>query len=175
MEEIVNRVAASSLVTFDLDSLYRSGERVEFDIKPALEQGLLLRERTFREFVGAIDAETYRGKLVALTCSSDALIPAWAWMLVVAVLEPVAVRVVQGDLMRLEERLFFDALASVDWETYRGARVLVKGCSQAEVPASVFAEVTARLRPLALSIMYGEACSSVPVFKKKQENTSARP
>lgn len=167
MDEIVNRVAASALVTLDLDRLYRTGPRLVLDIAPALENGLLLREKSFREFVQALDTETFRGKMVAVTCSADALIPAWAWMLVASALEPVAAFVALGTADDLEERLLLDALATVDWQQYRDAKVLVKGCSKVEVPPSVYAEATRRLRPVAQSIMYGEACSSVPVFKRK--------
>lgn len=167
MDEIVNRVAASALVTLDLDKLYRNGPRAVLDIAPALENGLLLREKSFREFVQKLDAGFFQGKFVAVTCSVDALIPAWAWMLVTSALEPVAGYVSLGTVENLEERLLLDALNTVDWQRYRDAKVLVKGCSNVEVPPSVYAEATRRLRPVAQSIMYGEACSAVPVFKRK--------
>lgn len=170
MDEIVNRVAESGLVTLDLDRFYTPGERVLIDLAPVLEHGLLLREKPFRDYVKQNDWQAYRGKLVALTCSTDALIPAWAWMLVVSALQPFAARVFQGDIWRLNEQLFLDALSSVDWNQFRGQRVLVKGCSRAEAPPSVFAEITFRLQPVAQSVMFGEACSAVPVFKRKKES-----
>lgn len=167
MDEIVNRVAASSLVTLDLDKFYKSGERVELDISAALDQGLVLREKNFREWIRSYDWEKFRGHHVAVTCSTDALVPAWAFMLIASALQPVAASCILGNKERLEEYLFLKELDQVDWSQYRDARVLVKGCSHVEVPAAVFMEAAARLRPVARSVMFGEACSSVPVFKQK--------
>ena len=167
MDEIVNRVAASSLVTLDLDKYYTPGERVELDISVALDQGLVLREKNFREWIRTTDWEKYRGRHVAVLCSTDALVPAWAFMLIAAHLQPVAATAVLGNRERLEEHLFLQELNKVDWLPFRDARVLVKGCSHVDVPNAVFMEAAARLRPIARSVMFGEACSSVPVFKQK--------
>lgn len=167
MDEIVNRVAASSLVTLDLDKFYKSGERVELDISEALDQGLVLREKNFREWIRTYDWEKFRGRHVAVTCSTDALVPAWAFMLIATALQPVAATCILGNRQRLEEYLFLKELDQIDWAQYRDSRVLVKGCSHVEVPAAVFMEAAARLRPVARSVMFGEACSSVPVFRQK--------
>jgi len=167
MDEIVNRVASSSLVTLDLDKYYRPGERVVLDISVALDQGLLLREKNFREWIRTADWEVFRGRHVAIICSTDALVPAWAFMLIASSLQPVASSFVLGDRNRLEEFLFLEELNKVDWAQYKDSRVLVKGCSHVDVPYAVFMEAAARLRPLARSVMFGEACSSVPVFKQK--------
>jgi len=165
--EIINRVAGSGIVTLELDSYYREGERVLLDLAAQLENGLLLREKTFREFISTTDWEGFSGKHVGVCCTADAIIPAWAYMLVGTSLQPFAASVVFGGLEVLEERLFLEALSREDWQRFRDQRVVVKGCTRVEVPASVYLDVSARLRPVALSIMFGEACSSVPVFKRK--------
>lgn len=166
-DEIINRVTASSLITFDLDNFYQAGDRVVIDIKSNLENELVLREKTFREFVKNNDWSVYDGKHVAIHCSADAIIPVWAYMLIVVSLEPYAETIAFGDLVKLEEKLFFDSLSKVDWTEFSGAKVVVKVCSKLQVPESIFIEVTARLKPFVSSLMFGEACSSVPVFKKK--------
>ena len=164
--EIVNRVATSSLVTFDLEELYTPGDRVLVDIGENLYQGLVLREKDFRDFVKATDWSAYKEKLVAVTCTVDAIIPTWAYMLLSVALEPYAKKIVFGDLHQLEAELFRAALAKVDWSHYAGAKVVVKGCSRVEVPVSAYVEATNRLRPVAASIMFGEACSTVPLYKR---------
>lgn len=164
-EEIVNRVAASDLVTFDLEKYYQAGERVVLDIKDQLFQGLVLREKDFREYVGKEKWEQYKGKHVAVTCTAEAVIPVWAYMLLATALAPYANTVVFGDRVSLETRLFLQRLEAEDWDVYRGRRVVVKGCSKVEVPEAVFVEVAARLRQVVASLMFGEACSTVPLFK----------
>lgn len=164
--EIVNRVAASALEVFDLEDLYVSGERVLIDIKDQLHEGVILREKPFREYIKSHDWSQYNGKLVAVTCSEDAIVPTWAYMLVATALAPFARTVVFGTLEDLEEKLFADALASVEWEAFRDAKVVIKGCSKVAVPVSAYMEATARMRAVASSIMYGEPCSTVPVYKK---------
>lgn len=166
-DEIVNRVAASGIITLELDRYYRQGDRVMLDLASQLENGFLLREKTFRESIRNTDWSWYDGKYVAVCCSAEAIVPAWAYMLVGTALQPYASMVVFGGLHELEERLFLDALDKEDWSRFRDVRVVVKGCTAVEVPAAVYLEVAARLRPVAMSIMFGEACSSVPVFKKK--------
>jgi hypothetical protein len=164
--EIVNRVSTSPLVTIDLEEFYIPGERVLFDIKDQLFQGLILKEKSFREFVKSHQWSSYSGKLVAVTCSVEAIIPTWAYMLVSIALQPFAKKIVFGDLSELESRLFHEAIVNIDWEKYRDAKVVIKGCSKVEVPVSAYVEVTHLLRALASSIMYGEPCSTVPLFKK---------
>jgi hypothetical protein len=165
-DQIINRVASSPLITFDLEEFYTSGERVTLDIKDLLFQGIILREKDFREFIRAQDWSLYKDKLVAVTCSVDAIIPTWAYMLLSVALQPFAGKIVFGDLAALESQLFHESLSEVDWERYRGAKVVVKGCSKVEVPVSAYVEVTSRLRPVSASIMYGEPCSTVPLYKK---------
>jgi len=165
--EIVNRVSNSPLVTFDLEELYSPGERVLFDIKSLLFQELILREKDFRDFIKTHDWSQYDNKYVAITCSADAVVPTWAYMLLTASLQPYASLVIFGSLLDLETILFKNALDKVDWKKYNNAKVVIKGCSKAQVPISSYVEVTNRLRPVASSIMFGEPCSTVPVFKKK--------
>jgi hypothetical protein len=165
--EIVNRVSNSQLVTFDLEELYIPGERVLFDMKKLLYQELVLREKDFRDFIKSHEWTQYQDKLVAITCSADAIVPTWAFMLVSSSLQPYAAQVVFGNLLDLETDLFQQSLDKVDWEKYRNAKVVIKGCSKIEVPVSAYVLATNRLRPIALSIMFGEPCSTVPIFKKK--------
>lgn len=165
--EIVNRVSKSQLVTFDLEELYTPGERVLFDIKDLLFQELILREKDFRSFINSNDWTQYVNKYVAITCSIDAIVPTWAYMLLTSALQPHASKVVFGTLQDLEVVLFKQALDKVDWYKYTNARVVIKGCSKIEVPVSAYVEATSRLRSHAFSIMFGEPCSTVPVFKRK--------
>ena len=166
-EEIINRVSNSQLTTFDLEELYTSGERVLFDVKPLLFQELVLKEKDFRDFVKSHDWSQYQNKYVAITCSADAVVPTWAYMLLSTVLQPVASQVVFGSLQDLESILFKQALDKVDWEKFGKAKVVIKGCSKVNVPVSAYVEATNKLRPIASSIMFGEPCSTVPIFKKK--------
>jgi Protein of unknown function (DUF2480) len=167
--KIVNRVATSLLVTFDLEEFHVAGERVVLDIKDLLFQGMVLKEKDFREFIRTHEWSFYRNKFVAITCSVDAIVPTWAFMLLSVALQPFAKRVVFGDLNMLEFQLFSEALSTVNWESYRGAKVVIKGCSKVNVPVAAYVEVTNRLRPVSASIMYGEPCSTVPLFKRPRE------
>ncbi len=164
--EIVNRVAASSLKTLDLEELYVPGERILLDIKDQLYQGMILKEKPFREFIRSNDWSQYKDKLVAVTCSEDAIVPTWAYMLLTSALQPYARTIVFGNLQDLETKIFADALATVNWEQFRDARVVIKGCSKVHVPVSAYVEATQRMRSVASSIMFGEPCSTVPVFKR---------
>ncbi|NJY61268.1 DUF2480 family protein [Salinimicrobium sp. CDJ15-81-2] len=165
-EEIINRVANSKLVTFNLEDLYPQGERVLFDIKDWLLEGFVLREKDFRESAKIHDWSHYEGKYVALTCSSDAIIPGWAYMLLSTYLAPVAKKVVVGDLEMLETVLYTEILQNLDVSQYEGLPVIIKGCSRRPVPQNAYLQLIRKLQPVAKSIMYGEACSSVPLFKK---------
>lgn len=166
MEEIVNRVANSKLVTFDLEDLYLPGERVLFDIKDWLLEGFVLREKDFRATAKAHDWSRYKGKYIALTCSTDAIIPGWAYMLLSTYLAPVANKVVVGDLEMLETVLYTETIKDLDVSNLEGLPVIVKGCSRKPVPQNAYLQLIAKLQPVAKSIMYGEACSSVPLFKR---------
>lgn len=167
MEEIINKVAASGLVTIDLEEMYPVGERVELDIAPQLWQGMALREKDFREWLARHDWSAFQNKHVAFYCSADAIIQPWAFMLVASRLsDGGAATVFQGSRAELESELFRKKIDGLDMEHYRDKRCVIKGCSNKPVPASAYAFLVTRLQPLAKSIMFGEPCSTVPVFKK---------
>jgi len=166
-KEIVNKVAQSGLITIDLEEFYPKGELVLFDIKDWLWQGLVLKEKDFREKIAAENWQKYKDKNVALTCSADAIVPTWAYMLLTISLEPFASKIVFGNLNILQQVLFNEVLAQLDVELYRDARIIIKGCANLPVPVSAYVELTRLLRPVAKSIMFGEACSTVPLYKKK--------
>lgn len=165
-KEIINRVAGSGLKTFDLETLYLPGERVWLDIQDRLHEGLILREKEFRGWLREHLWSAYEGKFVAVGCSSDAIIPTWAYMLLGVALQPYARKVVYGSLKELECVLYREVLEHVDWEEFRDAKVVVKGCSKVDVPVDAYVDVVSRLRPVAASIMFGEPCSTVPLFKR---------
>ena len=151
--EIINKVSQSGLITIDLEEFYLPGERVLFDIKNHLFQGLILREKDFREFIKNEDWTKYKDKYVAITCSADAIVPTWAYMLLTTSIEPFAKKVVFGDLETLETILYNDTLSGINMETYTDARIVIKGCGKLPVPKSAFVQLTAILRPVAKSIM----------------------
>lgn len=165
-ENIVNRVAQSGLISLDLAEFYPSGERLFYDIKDNLFHGLMLKEKDFREFVKEHDWTQYAGKHVAIGCSTDAIVPTWAYMLLASKMAPHAKTVVFGDLKTLETLLFDRALNNLDMEKYRDQRVVVKGCGEIPVPDSAYIDITSKLNAVAKSIMYGEPCSTVPIFKR---------
>lgn len=165
-DQIINKVAQSGLITIDLEEFYPAGDRVVFDIKDYLFQGLILREKDFREAVKHIDWKSYTDKYVALICSADAIVPTWAYMLLVSSLEPFAKKVVFGNLETLETVLYDEILSKLPVENFRDSRVVIKGCGNLPVPKAAYVELTRILRPVAKSIMYGEPCSTVPIFKQ---------
>lgn len=169
MTEIVNKVAQSGLVTIDLEDWWTEGERVSFDIAPWLVEGLLLREKVFREHVSTHPWSDFTGKHVAVFCSTDAIIPRWAWMLITTALAPRATTIVFGSPTDLEVELYRKRINAIDMEQYRGQRVVIKGCSHKPVPVQAYVELTRLLQPLVLSILYGEPCSTVPVFKRSKD------
>lgn len=166
-EEIVNKIASSGLIQLDLEEITPQGERVLYDIKDNLWQELVLKEQDFRDFIKNNDWSTYAGKNVALTCSTDAIVPTWAYMLLLSALQPHAKRVVFGNLDTLNTLLWAEAFRNMDLSSFDGARVVVKGCSTIPVPEAAFTELTNILIPRVKSLMFGEPCSTVPVFKKK--------
>lgn len=165
--EIINRVANSKLITFNLEDYYPSGERVLFDIKDWLLEGLVLRETVFREKALEHDWSQYQDKFVALTCTTDAIIPAWAYMLLSTYLNPFVKKVVTGDLNTLETILYTEIIKDLDISELQGKPIIVKGCSRKPVPQNAYLLLMQKLQPVAKSILYGEACSSVPLFKNK--------
>lgn len=164
--EIINKVALSGIITIDLEEFYPQGERVLFDIKDLLFQGLVLREKDFREFVKNEDWTKYKNKYVALICSADAIVPTWAYMLLATQLEPFVKKVVFGNLEILETILYNEILGKLNINDYKDARIVIKGCGHLPVPKAAYVEIARLLRPVAKSIMYGEACSTVPLYKQ---------
>ena len=166
MGEIVNRVAKSPLKIFDLEALYPKGERVLIDVKDWLFEGLVLREKDFRAAVQDHDWSQYKDAYVALTCSTDAIIPVWAYMLITTRLSPYAKKVVHGDLEFLESAIFEALLDQIDLSPYTNKPTIIKGCSEVAVPTNAYLLAAAKLSEVAKSVMYGEACSAVPLFKQ---------
>jgi len=164
--DIINRVANSKLVTFDLEDYYPKGERVLFDIKDWLMEGLILREAVFREKVSAHDWSLYKDKYVALFCSTEAIIPAWAYMLLATHFHPFAKKVVIGNLETLETVLYTEVIQNLDVTDLKDKMVIIKGCSHKPVPQNAYLLIMGKLQPVVKSLMYGEACSSVPLYKK---------
>lgn len=166
MEEIINKVAGSGIITIDLETFYPKGERRLIDIKDQLFHGLILKEKDFRDFIKTHNWAQYKDCFVAVTCSADAIIPTWAYMLLTLALQPYAKKVVFGDLEKLETVLMNESLQTINPEDYTDARVVVKGCGELPVPVNAYVELTARLQPVVKSLMYGEPCSTVPLYKK---------
>lgn len=166
-EEIINRVANSKLVTINLEDYYPSGNRVLFDIKDWLFEGLVLREKDFRIQVTEFNWSQYQNSYIALTCSTDAIIPGWAYMLISIHLEPYAKRVVIGNLEALETSIYQDVISNLDISEFSDTPIIIKGCSKKPVPQNAYIMLANKLKPVAKSIMYGEACSSVPLYKTK--------
>ena len=165
-EKIVNRVAESSLVTIDLEEFYPKGETIVFDMKDHLFMGMILKEKDFRETLKKMDWSVYKDKNIALTCTADAIIPVWAWMLAVSYLQPVAREIVMGDEKELHKNLFLKNLSAIDINEFAGKKIVIKGCGETPIADYVYMEITKLLRPVAQSIMYGEPCSTVPVYKQ---------
>lgn len=165
-EEIINRVANSSLITIDLEDFLPTGERVLLDIKQQLWQEIALKEKDFRQYIKETDWSVYQDKYVALTCSVDAIIPTWAYMLLTTAIAPFAKRVVFGDLKYLETLLLEEAINKIDFSEYQDARIVIKGCSNKVISPSIYVKVTEKLQPYVKVIMYGEPCSTVPLWKK---------
>jgi len=166
-KEILNRVAQSKLITFDLEDYYPKGERKVLDIKDWLYEGFILREKEFRAHVDAHDWSMYQDAYVALQCSSDAIIPGWAFMLIASKLQPYAKKVVQGNLETLETGLYQTILEKLDVTEFTDKPIIIKGCSKKPVPENAYLMAVAKIQEVAKSVMYGEACSSVPLFKRK--------
>jgi len=166
-EKIINKVTESGLVTLDLAQFYPRDEIAVFDLKEHLFMGMILKEKDFREALKNLDLQKFRNKNVAITCSADAIIPVWAYMLVTAQLQPVAKEIVVGDEKELHRRLFLKNLAAINTAEFADQRIVIKGCGDTPIDEFAYAEATRVLLPVAKSIMYGEPCSTVPVYKKK--------
>jgi hypothetical protein len=165
-EPFINKVAESGLVTLDLETWYPRGETAVFDLKDHLFMGMILKEKEYREALKNLDWSKYKGKDVALFCSADAIIPVWAWMLAATYLQPVANEIVMGDEKELHKRIFLKNLSAINVNEYTDKKVVIKGCGDTPIADYVYMEITRLLRPVVKSIMYGEPCSTVPVYKK---------
>ena len=167
-DEIINKVAESGLVTIDLEK-YLPGkeEMIVFDLKDFLFMGLILKEKDFREALKQHDWEKYRNKSVAITCSADAIIPVWAYMLVTSYLQPVTKETMVGNEKEMYKAVIIKNISSINTGEFAGKRIVLKGCGETPIDDFAYAEATRVLLPVAKSIMYGEPCSTVPVYKKK--------
>lgn len=165
-DEIINRVANSKLVTIDLEDFYPKGARVLFDIKDWLFQELILKEKDFREHVKQHDWSQYQDGYLALHCSVDAIIPSWAYLLIATQASSYAKKVVVGNLQDLETSIFQEIVSQMDVEEFRDKPVIIKGCSNKPIPETAYTLLVSKLNGVAKSIMFGEACSTVPLYKK---------
>lgn len=169
--EIVNRVSKSPLVTINLEDYFPPGERAMIDLKEVLFQGMILREGDFRTWVKEKDWDVYRDKFVAITCTVDAIIPQWAYMIIASKLSGIAREIVQGNMLDLEKAIYLKSLENnLNPEEYEGKPVVVKGCFDKPIPEESYLRVTALLKPFVRSIMYGEPCSTVPVYKAPKKS-----
>lgn len=166
-DEIINRVVNSKLITVDLEDYYPKGERVIFDLKDWLFEEIVLKEKEFRAHVEQHNWSQYQDKYVAITCSSDAIVPTWAFMLVSISLHPFTKYNIIGNLEDLESALYQDIIKSLNVSEYLDKPVIIKGCSKKPVPKKAYSMIINKLKPVAKSIMFGEACSNVPLFKRK--------
>jgi hypothetical protein len=168
MDEVMtNKVSESGILTVDLEEYYPKDETIVFDLKDYLFMGLILKEKDFREALKNLDLTPYNNRNVALTCTADAIIPMWAYMLVSSYLQPIAKNVVFGNADFLHQTLFLKNIAAINPENYTDKRVVIKGCGDFPVSENAYVAITQLLRPVAKSIMYGEPCSTVPIYKKK--------
>ena len=163
--EIKNKVAESGLVNFDLSELSPKGKRIGIDLKDFLFMEMILKEKDFREKVSELDTEKYRDAFAFVYCSVDAIIPIWAYFLITSKLTGIAKKVIYGSKKDLEIILMHEALEHYNFSELDGKRVLVKGCSEEDIPENAYIELVEKLKPIVKSLMFGEACSNVPIFK----------
>lgn len=167
MDEIINKVEQSGLITLNLEDYYDVDRRVFVDLKDHLYEGLILRERDFRDFVNSNDWSVYQDANVAIDITTDAIIPAWAFMLVASAVSPFAKTIIKGSLEDLNKYLFSSAIQKIDLTEFENKFVIVKGCSKVPVPESAYVELCSRLQSVVKSLSYGEACSKVPLYKRR--------
>ena len=169
MEEgtLINKVSESALTTLDLEDYYPKEEVLCFDLKDYLFMELILKEKDFREALKNLDTSPFAGKYVAVTCSNDAIIPMWAYMLIASYLQPVAKSVFFGNTDEVKQQLLVENISRIPFEEYRNKRVVIKGCGELPVGEAAYLSITKFLRPVVKSIMYGEPCSTVPIYKSK--------
>ncbi|PHR72537.1 MAG: hypothetical protein COA67_04635 [Lutibacter sp.] len=171
-KEIINKVASSKLVTIDLEDYYPQGKRVVIDIKDWLFEEIILREKDFRISVKEHNWSQYQDNFVALTCSSDAIIPSWAYLLITTSLAEFAKKIIVGDLSELETVIFQEIISDLPVEGFKNRPIIIKGCSEKEIPETAYVQLVSKLILVAKSVMYGEACSTVPLYKMKKPNLS---
>ena len=167
-DTIFNRVAESKLITFDLEKLYQIGDRIPIDLSQWLDKGIILREKEFRLKLKQHNWKAYRNQFVAIYCTTDAVLPAWASLLVTTYLQPYAKKIVMGTLVDLETHLFNEEIKKINISSFKDKAVIIKGCTDKKVPEDSYVQLISRLQPVVKSLFYGEACSSVPLFKKKK-------
>lgn len=167
-DEIINKVTNSALEVFNLEDYYPAGKRTQIDISQWLYEGFLLKEKDFREALKNHDWTQYQDHYVAINCATDAIIPAWATILVTVYVAPFAKKVVSGNLSNLETALYQEILPKIDYSKYQNLPVILKGCSKKPVPDSAYVVAIQYLQQVSRSVMYGEACSAVPLFKKSK-------
>ncbi len=162
----MNKVAESGIITIDLEKYFPQEPVVPFDLKDHLFMGLILKEKEFRQNLQQLNTSLYSNAIVAVTCSADAIIPMWAYMLVVSTLQPVAKEIVLGDAQTATTKILVENIQKIDPIEFTDKRVVIKGCGETPIPEEAYLEITKKLRPVAKSVMYGEPCSTVPVYKK---------
>jgi hypothetical protein len=165
-KEIINRVTNSKIITIDLEDYYPNGQRHLLDIKNWLYKGLVLREKEFRSFVENFDWAKFNDDYVAVFCSSGAIIPTWAYLLIATKLKDNCLMNIVGDLDYLEKQIFSEIIKSIDFSNLNDKSIVIKGCSKKNIPIDAYSQLINRLKPIAKRIMFGEACSTVPLFKK---------
>lgn len=165
----VNKVAESGIITLDLEEFLPKEDIVLFDLKEYLFMGLILKEKDFREALKNMDATVYDGKIVAITCSADAVIPMWAYMLVAGYVQPYAKAIIFGDKTFAEESILVKNIERINPDKYTGQRMVIKGCGEKHIPEAAYIKITELLRPVAKSIMFGEPCSTVPIYKRPKD------
>ena len=168
MDEIINKVEKSGLITIDLEDFYPKEKRVLFDLKDYLYEGLVLKEKDFREKLSKLDWEIYKNTYVAIICSSDVIIPSWSYLLIASYLTGIAKLISFGTLEDLERDIYTEIIEKMDKETYQDKKIIIKGCSRKPVPQNAYIQLIQKLKPLASSLMFGEACSTVPISKRKK-------
>lgn len=166
-DEIQNKVAQSGIKSFDLEAQYPSQSRVIVDLEPWLFEGIILREKEFRQFVKDHDWSIYSNKFIAINCSADAIIPTWAYMIVASALANYTLLTVVGDAQALEQAIALQFINGLNFEPYKDQRVVIKGCSKIQIPLTAFAIITQQMQAVAKSVMFGEPCSTVPIYKRK--------
>jgi len=169
-EEFVNKVAESGIITLDLEKYFPKEDVVMFDIKDYLFMGLILKEKDFRQALKDLDVEKYQNKIVAVTCSADAIVPMWAYMLISSTLQSSSKEIIFGNENEVRTKLLIRNILQINKEDYIDKRVVVKGCGETPIPEEAYLEITNLLRPVVKSIMFGEPCSTVPIYKKGKEN-----